>query len=172
MPVLCHIAGPSGSGKTTILHKIHSLYLTILVKDLDDFDDEGSRILNLDSVQKKHWNDDNLLQLAKLRQKLMDEFLYIHQEETIVLAGFHTEDAHTLHIPTESRFLLDTDAETSAKRAFERSQDEKIEHRRKIEDMELDIADAQKEIDFLLSQGYEKKSEEEILEFVKENVQG
>ena len=170
MPVLCHIAGPSGSGKTTILAKIQKLYPTIITKDLDDFDDEASAILKLDSVQKKHWNDTDLLHLAKLRQKLMDEFLRLHKEDTVVFAGFHTEDSHILHIPTQNRFLLDTDAKTSATRAFERSQNERIEHRRKIEDLEFDIQDAQKEIDFLMSQGYVKISSEDILNFIEENM--
>lgn len=170
MPVLCHIAGPSGSGKTTILTNISKLYPTIVTKDLDDFDDEASVILKLDSTQKKYWDDQNLLYLAELRQKLMNEFLKTHKGYTVIFAGFHTEDKHVLHIPTQNKFLLDTDAKKSATRAFERSQSEKIEYRRKIEDLELDIQDAQNEIDFLTSQGYKKISNEEILKFIEENI--
>jgi uridine kinase len=170
MSVLCHIAGPSGSGKTTILAEIQKLYPTIITKDLDVFDDEASATLNLDSVRKKYWSDDNLLKLAELRQKLMNDFLKMHEKDIVILAGFHTEDAHILDIPTQNRFLLDTDAKTSATRAFERSQGEKIEHRRKIEDLELDIQDAQKEIDFLINEGYRKMSSEDILNFIQKNI--
>jgi len=165
--LLCHIAGPSGSGKTTILKKIHERFPSVLTKDLDEFDEEASEQLSLDSVRKKDWPDGSLRKLADLRQGLLDAFLAKHIGEKIVLAGFHTEDSHVLRVPTENRFMLDTSAEASAQRAYERSQGEKPEHRRTQEDLPLDIQDAEKEIQFLLQEGYTSMSEDQILSFVK-----
>lgn len=170
MTLICHIAGPSGSGKTTLLHKLSQKYPSIITKDLDEFDDIASETLGLDSTHKKNWSENNFIDLKNERQKLMDAFLREHSKDNVVLAGFHTEDHHVLHIPTDNIFLLDVSALVSAQRAFDRSQHEKEEHRRKIEDMAYDIDQAEKDIDFLLSQGYIRKTEEEIMGFLAQYI--
>jgi guanylate kinase len=167
MSLLCHIAGPSGSGKTTVLQKIYKLFPNIITKDLDEFDDEASAILGLDSTQKKYWQDRDLLNLAELRQKLMNEFLAQHSNNSVVLAGFHTEGPHTLKIPTSNKFLLDISAEESAHRAYKRSQNEEIKFKRTLEDLPYDIAEAQKDINFLVAHNYQKMSEEDIVDFIR-----
>ena len=156
MRILCHIAGPSGSGKTTLLEKIHNQFPSIITKDLDEFDDEASSMLGLDSTQKKAWQDEDFKKLADLRQKLMDDFILQHKEQDIVFGGFHTEDKYVLIIPTENKFLLDVSAEESARRAYARSQSEDIKFKRSLEDLPSDIMEAQKEIDFLLEHHYKK----------------
>ena len=82
MKIVCHIAGPSGSGKTTLLEKIHNQFPSIVTKDLDEFDDEASNMLGLDSTQKKTWQAEDFKKLADLRQKLMDDFILQHKEQT------------------------------------------------------------------------------------------
>ena len=170
MNIICHIAGPSGSGKTTLLKKINELFPTIITKDLDEFDDEASRVLGLDSTKKKEWDNDDFKKLAQLRQKLMDDFIASQNNRPIVLGGFHTEDEFVLHIPTDSRFLLDVSAEESANRAYLRSRTEDAKFRRSIDDMSFDIAEAQKEIDFLVRNNYKKMSADEIMEFIKTRI--
>lgn len=170
MNILCHIAGPSGSGKTTILENISRLFPNVIAKDLDEFDDQASQILGLDSTKKKEWREDDFKKLAQLRQKLMDDFILLHKDQPIVFGGFHTEDTFILDIETNHRFLLDISAEESARRAYLRSQNENIKFRRSIDDLSFDIAEAQREIDFLLKNKYERMSEGEILKFIESRV--
>ena len=167
--VICHIAGPSGSGKTTILKKIQEKYPQVIAKDLDEFDDQASAILNLDSTEKKNWKDDDFKRLADLRQELMDEFIK-QARGPVVFGGHHREDVHILRIPTANNFLIDVDAHTSALRAYHRSQSENPKHRRKIEDLPFDRGEAQQEMDFLLAHGYTRKSEDEILQFIGDRL--
>ncbi len=167
--IICHIAGASGSGKTTILEEINKLWPHIVAKDLDEFDDEACQILGFDGIPKKNWPNERLRLLAEKRQEIMDKFIE-EQTQPIVFAGHHWEDIHILHIPTEHKFMLDVDAETSAQRAYRRSQNGDLKHRRTLEELPLDIADAKKDIDFILSQGYEKKSPEEILKFIEQYI--
>ena len=53
--VLAHIAGASGSGKTTLGNKLANLYSGIIVKDLDEFDDEAERILGWSNIKKNNY---------------------------------------------------------------------------------------------------------------------
>jgi adenylate kinase family enzyme len=170
MTLICHIAGPSGSGKTTLLQKISKTYPPIVTKDLDEFDDIAFDMLRLNSIQKKYWSEDTFIQLKNARQQLVDNFLEQHTRDLVILGGFHTEDHHILQIPTLNKFLLNVSAEISAERAYTRSQEEKYEHRRKIENMESDILQAKKDIEFLVEEGYIHKTEEEILEFVAGSI--
>lgn len=167
MSVLCHIAGPAGSGKTTILNDIASTFPSMVIKDLDDFDVEVSKVLGLNSTRKELWTDQNFSESADLKQKIMNKFLEIHVADIVILGGFHTEDKHILNIPTKTKFLLAISAEESARRAYDRSQHGDVTRRKILKDLPLDIAVAKKEIDYLLAHGYIKVSNEEIISFIE-----
>lgn len=165
--IICHIAGPAGSGKTTILKKIKDQFKEIATKDLDEFDEAASLSMGLSLLKKKLWKDSDLIQLVSLKQKLLDDFIK-KCKKTIVLGGVHAyrKKVHIIiTIPTAHKFLIDTNAITSTKRLHARDRDNPL-HRRSVGEFSRDIEDAQKEIDFLIAQGYEKKSEKEILDFI------
>lgn len=168
--IICHIAGLSGSGKTTLIKRIAQEFVDrVIAIDLDQFDTAGSFVLGLDSTQKKSWKDEDFAALANIRQRLMNDAI-ASSSLPLVLGGHHREGSHVLDIPTEHRFLLDVDAHTAAMNAYERSQHEQVEHRRSLEDVPFDEKEAQEEIDFLLSNGYQKKSTNEIVQFIKSNL--
>lgn len=157
---IAHIAGASGSGKTTLGNKLQEKHKNIHVKDLDDFDDEASEHL-YPGVPKKKYTDEMINTLAGQRQWMLDDFM-ANSDKPVVLVGHHTEGKHQLHIPAESKYLLDVDAKTSAMRAFKRSQTEKPEHRRKMSELPLDEKEAQQDIDFLDKAGYKRMSPQQI----------
>jgi ABC-type oligopeptide transport system ATPase subunit len=163
--VLAHVAGPSGSGKTTLAKQLAAVHYDVLFKDLDDFDDEGEKLLGFDDIQKKNYTDEMLQQLAAKRQALMNDFVK-KADKPIVFVGHHTEGDHVLDIPTNNRFLLNTDAKTSAKRGYQRSQNEDPKHRRTIDEIPEDEKEAQKIIDWLLSNGYKPLSKKEITQWM------
>lgn len=165
--VLAHISGASGSGKTSIANELNLLYPHISFIDLDDFDEQAEKILNY-KVSKKHYTDKMLFKLAQKRQELMDKFIK-ESKNPIIFVGHHTEGDQVLYIPTETRILLNTDAKTSAWRAYLRSQNEKPEHRRTLEELPKDEKEAQEVIDWLLKNGYKSMSKQEILRWMREN---
>jgi energy-coupling factor transporter ATP-binding protein EcfA2 len=165
--VLCHIGGASGAGKTTLLNKIQKLYSNIITKDLDEIDDEACR---LNGIQKSEWKDQDFINVNNLKQKLLDKFIIDNIDRKIVLGGFHTEDFCKLDVHTKNKFLLNTDAIESARRAYLRSQREESKYRRTMDQLPKDIDQAHKDISFFESDGYIKMSEKEILEFIKNNI--
>lgn len=167
--ILCHIDGPSGSGKTTLVKRIEELHLPLVIKDLDEFDDEACTTLGLDSTQKAQWTEADYNNLVQLRTKLMNQFVET-STEPIVFAGSNREEQIIIPIHTDHKFLLDVDAETSARRAYERSQTEDPKYRRTLEELPLDIKEAQEVIDILTSEGYEKVSTDQVIEFIKNSV--
>ncbi len=166
--VLAHIGGASGSGKTTLANKLQTLHPDISFKDLDEFDDEAVDKLGWNKIRKNDYDDEMLGKLASLRQELMDKYIK-DKDNKIVLLGHHTEGDHVLNIPTKNRFLLDVDARTSAMRAYNRSQKEKSEHRRTIEELPGDIKEAEKDIEFLKNSGYKPMSHESVEEWIRSN---
>lgn len=165
--VLAHIAGASGSGKTTLGRELASSHSSIIVKDLDEFDDEAENMLGYLDVGKKDYTDEMLSQLAKLRQHLMDDFIK-RNNKPIVFVGHHTEGDHVLHVPTKNRFLLDVNAKTSAWRGYQRSQKEDSKYRRTLEELPQDEKEAQETIDWLLRNGYKLLSRNQILQWMME----
>ena len=165
--VLAHVAGPSGSGKTTLVDKFSKLFPEINFVDLDEFDEEAEKILNYESIRKFNYTDEMLLKLYNKRQELMDKYIE-ESDKPVIFAGHHKEGDHVLNIPTQNKFLLDVDAETSAKRAWKRSQSEDPKYKRDIKDLPLDIQEAQEDIDFLLGSGYSPMSADDIEEFVRQ----
>ncbi|MES2623239.1 MAG: AAA family ATPase [Patescibacteria group bacterium] len=163
MTLICHIAGPSGSGKTTLLKKIKELYPAVITKDLDEFDDEIVR----NPISKKEWTAEDFLKNKQDQQQLINDFLEVHNEDFVVFAGFHTEDNHVLHIPTDNKFLLDTDVNESMRRMHARNMEINREYKRNVES---DILQAKKDVEYLLSIGYVKMSEEEILNFIHNSL--
>jgi len=172
MNVIAHVAGASGSGKTTLVNRINRQTRKVLAVDLDYFDDKAVMQLGWSSVPKNQFTDEMLKALAERRQSLMDDFL-LRQAKPVLLAGFHTEGIHVLDLHTDIKFILDTDAETSAKRAMVRSWSETkplggIRTHRTKEELPQDIADAQRDIDFLLKSGYLLRSEQQVWEWVRD----
>lgn len=166
--VICHIDGPSGSGKTTLAKQIRLEHPDLVVRDLDDFDDAAVALLGWVETDKAEYTDDMLQQLANKRQELMDGFL-AGEKNPVVLVGHHWEGAYTIQVPTLNKFLLDVDAETSAKQAYERSQHEAEKYRRLKSELPADTAEAQADIDHLLAEGYVPKSKKWLLSWLAEH---
>jgi shikimate kinase len=164
--VICVISGPSGSGKTTLLNKLSKEFETIEFKDLDELDNEASDILQLPDKTSKKWKDSLEERLFDSRQILMDDVIE-NSNKDLVFGGIPFEDEYELDFPEGTKkFLLSVDAETAAKRAFQRSQHEDKKYRRKLSDLPLDIQDAEKDISRLKKSWYEEASEEEIRDYI------
>jgi adenylate kinase family enzyme len=163
--VLAHIAGASGSGKTTLGNKLANNYSGIIVKDLDEFDEDAEQKLGWSNIRKKDYTDDMLSQLAKIRQQLMDDFIK-KSNKPIIFVGHHTEGDNVLYIPTKNKFLLNVDAKTSAWRGYQRSQKEDPKYRRTMEELPEDEKEAQETIDWLLKNGYKFLSHDQILQWM------
>lgn len=153
--VLAHIAGPSGSGKTTIADLLKERRPDLRVRDLDEIDEEAEKILGIET--QKNTSDAMLEQLYLKRQELLDA--YLKEPGDAVLVGHHTEN-----FTAEKKYLLDVDAETSARRAYERSLTEAPKYRRSESDLTLDEQEAQEVINSLTVRGYSRASAEAILE--------
>ncbi len=163
--VLAHISGASGSGKTTLANKLSLIHPHIAFKDLDEFDEEAEEILGWSKINKKNYTDEMLLHLANLRQKLMDDFIK-KTNQPIIFVGHHMEGDNVLYIPTKNKFLLNVDAKTSAKRAYQRSQTEDPKHRRTLEELPDDESEAQETIDWLVNNGYKPMSHDQIAKWL------
>jgi shikimate kinase len=164
--VLAHIAGASGSGKTTLGNEISDFDSSIIVKDLDEFDDESESILGYSNIMKKDYTDEMLFNLSKTKQQLMDDFIE-KSTKPIIFIGHHTEGDHILHIPTKNKFLLNIDAKTSALRNYQRSQKQDPKYRKSIEEIPQDEKEANEIINWLLKNGYKPLSREQILQWIK-----
>lgn len=157
-----HVAGPSGSGKTTLLAKIRAARPDVIVKDLDDFDDEASAKL-FPGVGKQQYTDQMIDQLAARRQSMMNKFVAQHAAKPVVMAGYHVEGDTILDIPTKQRLMLNTGAARSAWRAYRRSQGEKPEHRRRLREFPEDWNIAREDEQQLKGLGYKPASPQQIL---------
>ena len=168
--VICVISGPSGSGKTTLLNKLSEEFETIEFKDLDELDNEASDILQLPDKTSKKWKDSLEKKLFESRQILMDDVIE-NSNKDLVFGGIPFEDEYELKFPEGTKkFLLSVDAETSAQRAYQRSQHEDIKTRRKLSELPDDIQDAKDDIERLKKSGYEEASEEEIRDYISKFV--
>lgn len=167
--VLAHIAGPSGSGKTTLLKKLSGKFKDIAFKDLDEMDDQAVFELGWKDIPKKKYSDEMIENLGYRRQKILDDYIS-SSFKPVVLGGHHTEGDFVLDVYTKNRFLLDVDAKTSAERAYERSQNEEEDHKRKLEELPEDIKEAEEIISFLKSHGYVKKTASQIEEWISNKV--
>lgn len=167
--VLAHIAGASGAGKSTLLDLIKEKYPNVIVKDLDDIDDDARDALGLLKI-KDDWTDEQFNEHQKMKQKVLNDFVKENEGSQIVLAGFHSEGAgeYAIDISTSNKFLLDVDAETAAQRAFQRSENNSTQTR-SLDELPQDIEEAQADIDAIKAMGYLPKSAEEILSWVGEN---
>ena len=163
--VLAHVSGPSGSGKTTLANNLSITHPKITFKDLDDFDDEATAILNFDGIKKQDYTDEMLKILANKRQDLMNDFIE-KSNKPIVFVGHHTEGDHVLNIPTKNRFMLNVDAHTSAMRAYLRSQKEDQKFRRTLDELPEDQKEAQEVIDWLIKNGYKPLSDKQIAQWL------
>lgn len=164
--VLSHISGASGSGKTTLANQLSTKYPNIIFKDLDEFDDDATRLLGY-NIKKSEYTDEMLKTLFDKRQELINEFIK-QSKKPIIFVGHHTEGDYVLNIPTSNRFILDTDAKTSAWRAYLRSQKEDPKFRRKIEELLDDEQEAQEIINFLKKNGYKSMSQQDVFNWVNQ----
>lgn len=165
MPVIAHISGPSGSGKTTLGEKLQKIYPELLVKDLDEMDEQAHNEL-FAGKSKKNFTDEDIRTLAKRRQQLLDEYVKINKNKNIVLVGHHTEGDTVLDVHTKNKWMLNTLPFTSAYRAYLRSQNEKPEYRRLFSELPIDYKEAKDVIKQLNHLGYKKYSPEKIIEMI------
>jgi len=144
-----------------------------VVKDLDEIDDAARdqvNLLNKSTKIKDEWTDEEFLQHQVKRQELLNKFLSDNSGKSIILAGFHSEGGgqYAINVPTLNKFLLDTDAATSAQRAYQRSLESK--HVKNLEDLPHDVEEAQADIEAFTSMGYTPRSTEQIIEWIGNNI--
>jgi hypothetical protein len=173
--LLCHISGPKGCGKTTVGKYLQKVFWDcIIVKDLDEFDPakdiDWNSINNINNFLRKRF---------ELKQKKVDAFLK-SATKPVVFVGLHTEGCHVLNIPTCNRFILPVTADQAAVNAVMRSKkhelnDTKPEHPShkadtEIQDLPNRKKEAQRDIEYLHSIGYVKRSARQIETWIRENL--
>lgn len=166
--VLAHVGGASGSGKTTLGERLSREYPQLLVKDVDEFDDAAVEALGWKDILKRKYTNKMLKELAVKRQELHDKWTHaaLMEGKKVVLVGHIREGLHTVNIPGGKKFLLDVDAETSARRAMARSQKEEPRFRRTEAELPDDIKEAQDDIDWFKVRGYHPASADAISKWV------
>lgn len=170
--LLAHIAGPSGCGKTTVLKQIQKADPSIVAKDMDDFDDEARKALNLGTKPKDSMTATELGKLFGKQQKLLDAFLD-KTKDPVILAGHHRHESHELKLDAPHKFLLDVDALTAAIRAYGRSKKTiaHADHVRTPDDLAKDIVKNQDTIDYLKGEGYVPTKPEALKAWAKLRTQ-
>lgn len=166
--VVAHVAGPSGSGKTTLLDKIKHINPGLVVKDLDDFDNDARKLPQF-SGKKRDWDNIKLENLAKHRQAEVDRFISDNKDKSIVFGGHHIEGQNTINFPAENRYLLNTGALLSAWRRRRRSKGSANE--RTLGDFIKDYREGRDDISKLKSLGYSETDGKSILESLRSRGQ-
>jgi predicted ATPase len=168
---LVHIAGASGAGKSTLLDQVEEKYPAVVVKDLDEIDEEAQTDAGLANKSKDDWTDDEFRKHQASRQTLLNKFIAENANNVVVLAGFHSEGAgaYAIDVSARNKFLLDVDAETAAKQAYERSQ-KRNKPVRTLEEMPADIEEAQADIGAIRAEGYIPKTADAILTWLEEAI--
>jgi len=113
--VVGHVAGPSGAGKTTLLQRLKEQHPRLVVKDLDEIDEQAEHNLGY-TARKTDYSDKMLSRLAREKQKVLDSFLTQNKKQPILLGGHHTEAGHVLRVPTNNLWLLSTPHTTGVQR--------------------------------------------------------
>ena len=162
--VLAHISGASGSGKTTILNSLSKAHPGLVVKDLDEIDEEAEQQLGFSDIRKRNYTDKMLSSLAGRRQELLDTFLKKNSRRPVVLGGHHTEGPHVLKFPTKNRVMLDTGPVRSAWRGYLR------DDTRKLREFPSDYREARETIDDLVGSGYTPVSASDIKNLVSKQM--
>lgn len=113
--VLAHIGGPSGAGKTELVNTLQPKVKNIRLVDLDQFDDEATKLLGWEGTPKNDYTNKMLSELHKARQDLINKFIK-KSSKPIVFFGHTTEAGKETKLPTTVRILLSTNPKTAAVR--------------------------------------------------------
>jgi adenylate kinase family enzyme len=158
--VIAHIAGASGSGKTTLAKKMAIIRKDIIFKDLDEINLEAEKAVKVNYHERHLYTENDKEKIFLKRQEILDDFIK-KAKSPIILVGHHCEK-----FTASNKFLLDTSAEESAKRAYKRSLLEPINERRKLSEMSLDIAEAQEVFVSYVHKGYSIKSFDFLVKWI------
>lgn len=166
--VFAHISGPSGSGKTTIMEEISSLHPTIVAKDLDEFDEEANKAMDLPDSWKHDssiWTQEIEEAQFALRQKLLDNLLERNSERKIILVGHHTEWGKDLQFNAKHRILLNTSPKESMERRIKRDREWRKGWKfwENKKDLLSELEESERIVKELIAKGYVRMSREEIL---------
>ena len=169
--VFAHISGPSGSGKTTLMEEIASLHPDVVVKDLDEFDEEATEEMGLDPGWKQNsWSEELQREHYKIKQNLLDNFIEENAGKRTLLVGLHEEGGDALHFNPRHKILIDTGPTESMRRRVKR--DKKLsstyEFWKDQGAMASELEESEKIIQSLTSEGYTSMSREEILDLFSE----
>lgn len=171
--VFMHIGGPSGSGKSTLMEEIQRLYPEIICKDLDEFDEEATEMLNLSpNWKQKEYTEELAEDHFKIKQELLDDFIGSHNGEKLILVGIHSEGDYALKFFPQYKILLNTSPATSLERRIKR--DKSLGSNWKFwEESDLissELEESRKIIQDLQSQDYTSLSPEEVLNLLEESL--
>ena len=184
--VVAHLAGQAGSGKNYFIDNfLLKAYPDLVVKDLDDFDDEADAVVASGPADKTWREDfDNVDQeLARKHfehtQALLDNFISENKDSQVFLVGMSTfpwvkDGNNSLDLGSPRfKFYLDVPHEVAAKRRLDRDIEKGLygkaallPEEEYLRNIQADIEYAKVEKDNLLSIGYVPKSQEEIIEII------
>jgi len=117
--VLAHVAGPSGSGKTEIMNSLKPHLNNIVMKDIDEFDEEAVEKLDWKNIPKNSYTDEMLKKLFKCRQMLIDNYISAN-EKHIIFVGHHIESGLIHNLQNSINLLINVNPRTSALRRYKR----------------------------------------------------
>jgi len=186
--VIAHLVGQAGSGKTYFIEKtLEKKYPEMVVKDLDDFDDEADAVVGGDKSWRQSGKADQTDQkLARKHfdevQSLVDQFLSSNSDKKVFLAGMSVfpwvegDNQLDLGNPTHKFYLNrgtpEEIVQQRVQRDLEKASLKGIMKKPTEEDQKNEIAWAKKEKAQLLSAGYKSATPEEIEKAVDGVMQG
>lgn len=166
--VFAHISGPSGSGKTTIMEEIASLHPDVVAKDLDEFDEEANKAMDIPDSWKHDssiWTQEIEETQFALRQRLLDDFLERNSGRKIILAGHHTEWGKDLQFNAKHKILLNTSTKESMERRIKRDREwgKGWNFWENEEDLTSELEESEEIVKYLMIESYVPMGREEIL---------
>jgi len=183
--VIAHLTGQAGSGKNYFIDNfLIKAYPNLVVKDLDDFDDEADAVVASGPADKSWRADfDNIDQeLAREHfeqvQDLLNSFISQNKDSQVFLVGMSVftwvkDGNNSLDVGSPRfKFYLDVPHEIAAKRRLDRDikkglfGDSVPDSESYKDHIAADIEYAKIEKDKLLSMGYILKNPEEIIEII------
>ena len=113
--IIGHIAGSSGSGKTYIGELIQQKFPSIIVKDLDDFNDEIQH-----SEKFKNMDDNLKIEYYKNKFKKLLNIFIIENPQKILFVGYNSNWNSWINIETNNKLFIKILTENIIKQKYDR----------------------------------------------------
>lgn len=174
--VYMHIDGPSGAGKTTLMNKIKKLNLNIAIEDLDEFDDQASKNINLPQGWKQDSWDEFKEEFYEEKQRILEKYIKENNKKKIILVGINNEGDKSLKFNADHKILIDTKPEEALERRIRRDKSliEKghkgYQFWEREDDLKSELQESIKIVEDLKNNNYIPMSPEDILNFIREDA--